>query len=120
MDGQNNQQNNQSSGGQNNTPNMNNNLVLSVFAYLGPLAIVSYIAGKDDFTKFHARQGIILFGLEVLVWLLSTMSYSFWMILNLVNLATLILSIIGLVNVMQGHKKELPIVGGWGASFGLK
>ncbi len=96
------------------------NLVLGVLAYLGPLSIVSYMMGKDDFTKFHAKQGIVLFGLEVIVWILASMMYSIWMLINVLNLATLILSIIGIVNVIQGHRKELPIIGGLTGSFGLK
>ncbi len=111
-------QNNQAQmGGQN---NVSNHLVLSVFAYLGPLSIFSYMLGKDDFTKFHARQGIVLFGLEVVVWLLASMMYQVWMLTNILNLATLILSIIGIINVIQGHKKELPLIGGLGASMGIK
>lgn len=124
-------QNNQNAGGsapqgnqgQNHSaPNMSspsNHTILAVLSYLGPLVIISYLMGKDnDFVKFHAGQGLVVFGLEIIFWILGSMMY-FWMIMNVLNLATLILSIIGIVNVIQGNKKELPLVGGLAKSFGL-
>ena len=91
----------------------NNNTLLAVVSYIGPLVVFSYLMGKDnDFVRFHAKQGMVVFGLEIVMWVLGSMMYSMWFILNLVNLATLVLSIIGIVNAVQGHKKELPIVGG--------
>ncbi len=108
---------------QQSTPNMtspSNHTILAALSYIGPLVIVSYLMGKDnDFIKFHAGQGFVVFGIEVLVWILGSWMYPFWMILNILNLATLILSIIGIVNVVQGSKKELPVVGSLAKSFGL-
>lgn len=90
----------------------NNHTILAAIAYIGPLVIASYLMGKDnEFVKFHTKQGFVVFGIEVLVWILGSMMYGFWMIMSLINLATLILSIIGIVNAVQGQKKELPIIG---------
>lgn len=92
----------------------NNNTFLAVISYIGPLVIFSYLMSKDsEFVRFHAKQGMVVFGIEVIMWIISSMMYSMWMVLNVVNLATLILSIIGIVNAVQGNKKELPLVGGW-------
>ncbi|MES2215790.1 MAG: hypothetical protein V4481_00655 [Patescibacteria group bacterium] len=91
---------------------VDNHTILGVLSYLGPLVIVSYLMGKDiPFIKFHAKQGLVLFGIEIIVWILGSVSFSFWMILNIVNLATLVLSIIGIINVIQHKEKELPLVG---------
>ncbi len=112
MDSQNNQNQNQNSS----RPSQNassNNMLLGILAYLGPLVIISYLLGKDnDFVKFHVKQGLIVFGIEVIGWLLTDMMYSFYMFGNILHLATLILSIIGIINVVQNNKKELPLVGG--------
>jgi uncharacterized membrane protein len=128
MDSQNNQngsqnQNNMGQGNQNNnqpqTP-PNTNMVMSIFSYLGPLVIISYLTSKDNpSVKFHIKQGLAVFGLEVIVWILGSMSYSFWMIINILNLATLVLSILGIVNVVQGKEKELPIIGKFAQSFSI-
>ncbi len=112
------------SGAQNSAPNISspsNHTVLAILSYLGPLVIFSYLLGKDNvFVKFHAKQGLVVFGLEVITWILGSMGmYSFWMVMNLLNLATLILSIIGIVNVLQGSQKELPLVGGFAKNFNI-
>ncbi|TSC70423.1 MAG: hypothetical protein CEO12_357 [Parcubacteria group bacterium Gr01-1014_46] len=102
------------------TKGNNNNMVMGILSYLGPLVLIPYLTVKDnDFVKFHSRQGLVLFGIEVIVWLLGSMMYSMWMITNLLNLATLILTVIGIVNVVQGNKKELPVIGGLAKNFNL-
>ncbi len=100
------------------------NTLMGVLAYLGPLVIVSYIVAKDDpFVKFHIKQGLVLFVVEVALWVLSSMFwvmfYQFWMLYQLINLAIIVLSIIGIVNVVQGKEKELPLVGQFGKSFNI-
>lgn len=114
-------QNNQN-GIENNPPqnNPSNNTVMAVLSYLGPLVIVSYITSRNnEFVKFHIKQGLALFGLEVIVWILGSMMWSLWILVNIINLATLILSIIGIVNVVQGKQKELPLIGKFAEGFSI-
>jgi uncharacterized membrane protein len=95
------------------------NTLMGVLSYIGPLVLVPLFTSKDQpFVKFHIKQGLVVFSIEVIVWVLSSMF--FWqlrMLLNLVNLATLILSIIGIVNVVEKKEKELPVVGGFSKYF---
>jgi len=92
--------------------NQNNNMVMGVLAYLGVLVIIPYLINKDSsFVKFHVKQGLVLFGIEVIVWVLGYMVAPFWILLRIVNLGVLVLSIIGIVNVVQGKEKVLPLVG---------
>jgi uncharacterized membrane protein len=89
-----------------------NDTLLGVLAYLGPLVIVSFLAAKDShFVKFHVRQGVVLFAAEVAMWMLGIMMWQLWLILNLVNLAVLVLAIIGITNVISHKETKLPIVG---------
>lgn len=86
--------------------------LMGVLAYLGPLVIVSYVMAKEDpFVKFHIKQGLVLFVIEIIVWVISSMFWSLFLFMNLVNLAVVIFSIIGILNVLQGREKELPLVG---------
>jgi uncharacterized membrane protein len=90
--------------------------VMGVLAYLGPLVLVPLLAAKDDaFAQFHARQGILIFAVEVIVYVLSGMLlYGFfflWQLISLINLACLVFSIIGIVNVIQKKETPLPIIG---------
>lgn len=35
--------------------------VLLVFSYLGPLALVAFLAARRDYVRWHARQGLVFF-----------------------------------------------------------
>jgi uncharacterized membrane protein len=97
-----------------------NKLLMEILAYLGPLVLVPYLVAKDDpFVKFHIKQGLVVFSLEVIIWLLSFVVWQLWFILNLLNLAVLILSIIGIINVSQKKMQALPIVGQFSHYFNI-
>lgn len=98
------------------------NTLMAALAYVGPLIIVSYLAAKDDpFVKFHIKQGLVLFVIEAALWVLSSFLWWFfvqlWMVWQVVNLALLVLSILGIVNAVQGNEKELPLIGGFSKHF---
>jgi uncharacterized membrane protein len=94
------------------------NTLMGVLAYLGPLIIISYISAKDDpFVKFHIRQGLVLLVIEVALWVLSMMFWTLAMIFNIVNLAVLVLVVLGIINVVQGKEQNLPLVGQFARLF---
>lgn len=95
-----------------------NNKLMAILAYLGPLVIVSYLVAKDQpFVKFHIKQGLVLLIIHLIVWMLMMGMYGLWPIIRLVNLATLVLAIIGIVNVTKNQEKELPLVGQFAKHF---
>lgn len=96
------------------------NVLMAVLAYIGPLVIVSYVTAKDDaFVKFHIAQGLVLFVIEVGVWVLGMMMWQLWPLFSIINLATFILSIIGIINAVKGKEEELPLVGKFSKHFPL-
>ena len=91
------------------------NVPMGVLAYLGPLVIISYLVAKDDaFVKFHIKQGLVLFVIEIIIWVIGLF---IWMLVPLLQLAVLVLAILGIVNVVQGTKKPLPLVGMYSKYF---
>ncbi|WP_283169694.1 zinc-ribbon domain-containing protein [Curtanaerobium respiraculi] len=96
---------------------------IGCLSYLGILVLIPFFAEKGNrFVRYHARQGLVLFLVEVAYWvavqIVSAIVLSIsWRlafvptILSLVGLVFLALSILGLVNVFQGRAKELPLVG---------
>jgi uncharacterized membrane protein len=105
------------------------NKIFCILAYLSMLVIIPLIGSQNSkFTRFHANQGLVLVICE-LVWgivsaiVIGIINALFGIIhlgfiadiisslLRLVNLAFLILSIIGIVNVMNGKAKQLPFIG---------
>ncbi len=94
------------------------NTLMAVLSYLGPLVIVSFIvANKDPFVKFHIKQGLVLLVIEIATSVLWSFMWQLWMILQLINLATFIFSILGIINAVQGNEKELPLVGSFSKMF---
>ena len=101
------------------------NRFMAILSYIGPLAFVPYFAAKQSpFAQYHAVRGLNLFILEavfgvaaslitgIFTLLLHVLGALLGWILNLGWLGFLALSIIGIVNVCNGEKKELPIVSG--------
>ena len=92
--------------------------LMGVLAYLGILIVIPFLMAKDDpFVKFHLKQGLILVIVELIVWVIGIMMWQLWMVLQTVNLATIVLAIVGIVNVVQGKQHELPVVGGFASMF---
>ncbi len=94
------------------------NALMAAIAYVGPLVILSYLFAKDDsFVKFHIKQGLVLFVIEIVLWLACMMVWGLWPLLQIINLACVVLAIIGIVRAIQGKETELPLVGKFGHSF---
>ena len=91
--------------------------VLVIFAYMGPLAIVALAAARGEFVKWHARQGLLLTGTAVVTFLLLRIPHS---LLYLVSQSlehgqsTPILGMEKYFNDKIGSKK-LPNVHTWAA-----
>ena len=78
--------------------------VLAVLAYLGLLVFVPILSGsKSEFVRFHANQGF--------VWFMDVGIISLGDLLGIVNLALVVLAIIGIVNACKSKKEELPFIG---------
>lgn len=85
---------------------------LAIISYIGPLCLIPYLSkGKDDFVKFHAKQGLVLFILEMITWAISWAFPFLRVLTNLVSLVWLIFGIIGIVNAINKQKKQLPFIG---------
>jgi uncharacterized membrane protein len=93
-----------------------NTTLMGILAYLGPLVIVPYLMAKDNaFVQFHVKQGFVLFGIELAIYVVSGFIFfsamMLYPILSLLNLGCIILSIIGIVYVVQRKQDLLPVVG---------
>lgn len=99
------------------------NKVMGVLAYLSWLVIIPiFAAPKSKFARFHANQGLVLAITEIVWWIvqaiLSSILYAIsWRlgflvsILSLVNIAFLVMAIMGIINAANGRAKELPVIG---------
>lgn len=108
-------------GEKNISPNKGQNKTLmGILAYLGLLVLIPFFVDKEDpFVKFHVKQGLVLLAIEIIIWILGSIfwSYLLYSLMQLLSLGVIILSIIGIINVTQGKEKMLPLVGQFSKYF---
>ncbi len=103
---------------------INGNKVMAVLSYFGILVLIPILAAKNSkYARYHANQGLVLLIAEVVISVASAIVTSFLggivvlgtvlsLAFTLLDLATLALAVIGIVNAAQGKAKELPVIGG--------
>ena len=96
---------------------------MAVFSYLWILIIVPFLtdAKNDPFVKYHLKQGLALIIFDVVGWVanwfLVWIPVIGWLIMMLWWLASLVLALIGIINVVNGQEKELPLIGQYARNF---
>ena len=88
------------------------NKLMGILSYIGVLCLIPLLTKKDNtFVFFHAKQGVVLFIAEVATVFVAAIPLLGWVVAPIVSIIWLILAIIGIVNVLDGKQKELPILG---------
>ena len=91
---------------------------LTVLSYIGLLCLVPLLAKKDSkFAQYHAKQGLVLFIMELIIWVLLVIPVLGWIIYVVGIITSLVLAIMGIMNVVNGKCKELPIIGKFAEKF---
>ncbi len=95
--------------------------ILLLFAYLGPLSIVSLLASRKEFIKWHAKQGFIFFIIWMAFFIILVPIYKFfgliwlgWLIQImglLIGLGIFSLIVFCIVRAIEGEKFKIPFVG---------
>jgi uncharacterized membrane protein len=98
--------------------------VLIVFGYLGPLALVSLVASRREFVKWHAKQGLLTAMLLLVVYpLLRLVSFVldrfFWQVFGEMFRAGMWLAAVGvglmilvcIIRGLEGERFKVPILG---------
>ncbi len=98
--------------------------LLLVFAYLGPLALFSLVASRKEFVKWHAKQGVLLSVAVAALWLIARGVYlllraKLWPLVGalfgvaaaLTALGLLLLVFLCLVRALEGERFKVPLLG---------
>jgi uncharacterized membrane protein len=89
------------------------NKVLAAVGYLGILFLIPLLAAKQSkFAQFHAKQGLVLFALEVILGFIPFLGWA-------LELVLLVVSIYALVQALQGQWWELPYLGQYAKKINL-
>lgn len=85
-----------------------NNQVIAAVGYIWILCLIPLFLKRDSkFAQFHAKQGLILFILELVGMLI------FWipMVGFLLYVLVILFAVMGIINALQGKYWEMPILG---------
>ncbi|MBD3379322.1 MAG: hypothetical protein GF408_02550 [Candidatus Omnitrophica bacterium] len=94
--------------------NASNENVYAILAYLWILCLVPILMKKEDpFVKFHARQGLMLFIVEVGFGIIGIIPLLGTFVSLIGTLVCAILSLVGIVQVLMGNKWKMPIINEW-------
>ena len=98
--------------------------VLLVFGYLGPLSLVSLVASRREFVKWHAKQGLVLSAALVVVYpvlrfvhyILDTFLWAvfgelFWVGVWMTVVGILMTMLVCIVRGLEGERFKLPVLG---------
>ena len=98
--------------------------VLLVFGYLGPLSLVSLIASRREFVKWHAKQGLVLSATLVVVypvlkfirWVLDSLLWAvfgelFWIAAWMTVVGVVVAMLVCIVRALEGERFKLPMLG---------
>lgn len=96
-------------------------------SYLGLLIIVPILISPDkEYVKFHIRQGLAILLLEagwvflaIVLNFLPIIKYVVGVLNFFVWIGFLILSIMGILNAVQGKMQKLPVVGDIGEQLNI-
>ncbi|MBP1563886.1 MAG: hypothetical protein J6C38_09260 [Oscillospiraceae bacterium] len=101
-----------------------NDKVYGILAYIGILVLVPLLAGKTQFARFHANQGLVLFIADIILGVCISITSLVLSPLGIVGailggivsgvlgLVVFIMVIMGIINAANGEMKPLPVIGG--------
>ncbi|OGY37496.1 MAG: hypothetical protein A3E36_02675 [Candidatus Andersenbacteria bacterium RIFCSPHIGHO2_12_FULL_45_11b] len=80
------------------------NKVMAALSYVWILSVVFLLVKKDSpFVQFHAKQGVVLFAASFILGFIPIIGW-------LLNIAVLVLAIMGIIAAWQGKSTKLPII----------
>ncbi len=101
-----------------NTPDrdIEENKVLAAISYVWILCLIPlFLKRQSQFTQFHAKQGLILFIIEVIGWLIFWIPLIGWALFVFI----IIMAIMGIMNALAGKYWEMPILGKYARKINL-
>ena len=89
------------------------NILLCILSYINILVLIPFFISKNKYVSYHSNIGINLFLYELIFnFLFKMFDFIFLskIIYNLIKVIFFILSILGIINVLNLKAKELPII----------
>jgi uncharacterized membrane protein len=92
------------------------NKAIAAIGYVFILCFIPLLMAKDSaFAQYHAKQGFVLFVVEIVIMIISNILVFIpifgWSVMMILNLAVVILSIVGILKALEGDLWEMPFLG---------
>ncbi len=92
------------------------NKVIAAIGYITVLCLVPLMMAKDSpFAQHHAKQGLVLFIAEVVIFflngILAFIPIIGWLVAVVLNVGVVVLALMGIMKSLQGEKWEMPLLG---------
>ncbi|MFA6533542.1 MAG: hypothetical protein WCT37_00030 [Patescibacteria group bacterium] len=105
-----------SSSTQNGVKDIEENKVVAALSYIWILFLIPLLAKKDSpFCQWHAKQGLVLFLVEVVGSLVFWIPLFGWLLL----LGVILLAVVGILRALIGEFWEMPILGAYAKKINL-
>jgi fumarate reductase subunit D len=92
--------------------------IYAILSYLWVLCLVPVLMKKDDkFTRFHAKQGLMLFIIEVALGIIGIVPRLGAFLSSVGLIICAVISVIGIVQVLLGREWKIPFVHDWAESL---
>ena len=97
-------------------PDVETNKNIAALSYIWILCLVPLLGKKDsEFAQFHAKQGLILFIIE----LIASLFVWFPFFGQLLMLVLIIISVMGIVKTYNGEWWKIPFIFEWSKKINL-
>ena len=94
-----------------------------VYAALSYIFILVFIPlllkPQNGYVQFHAKQGLVLFLVEVALWVVGVVPVLGWLIGFVGHIVVVILAILGIVAALVGRYWEMPFLGEYAKKVNL-
>lgn len=92
-----------------------------LISIIGVVIVLATKKDRGNLSIYHAKQGLALFILEIIVsviWaILAWIPFIGWLIGYLLWLGLLVLAIMGIINAVNNKMSPLPLIGQYGDKF---
>ncbi|MBU0636843.1 MAG: hypothetical protein ABH818_00045 [Patescibacteria group bacterium] len=89
---------------------------IAALSYVWIICLVPLLGKRDSkFAQFHAKQGLTLFIIEIIVGLLSWLP----VLGQLAMLTLLVISVIGIIKTLNGEWWKIPYIYNWSKKINL-
>lgn len=96
------------------------NKIVAALSYLWILFLVPLLIKRGSkFAQFHAKQGLVLFILEVIVSFVNIVPILGQLVWFFASIIFLVASIIGIIKTLNGEKWEMPYIYEWSKKINL-